>query len=329
MMTTKTFRAAGLALGLFASVPGLAAEKAPQPNLPQETKGDPAPDTKAADDLLLRGRYEDAIRQAKLALGRDERYVPAMIVMAKAYYHLRKFELTGSIIEIAKSIDSGAKKGENDAECYNLLGFLALNRDDRIGATAGFKKATEADDKFGPGWLNLTAQYLYAKNYDGAVEAGERSVKLMKKSARAHLNLGSAYRGKLRYPDAEKEYKTALELDANLADAWFDLGILYLDAKEMPGPKGPIDLTEKLNTAISHFNRYKQLGGYKIAKDDPVDTYINDCKTQIDREAKRIERLKRQQERTKPKDGAAPAAPAPAAAAPAPVAPAPAAPEKK
>ena len=48
-------------------------------------------------------------------------------------------------------------------------------------------------------------------------------------------------------------------------------------------------------------------------KDDPVDTYINDCKTQIDREAKRIERMKRQQERTKPKDGG-PTTPAPAAA---------------
>ena len=319
-MTTKTLRATSLALGLLSSqmagAPAVAAEKAPVPNLPQETKGDPAPDTKAAQDLLARERYEDAIRQAKLALGRDERHVPAMLVMAKSYYHLKKFELAGSIIEIAKSIDSGGRKGENDAECYNLLGFLALNRDDRIGATAGFKKATESDDKFGPAFTNLTAQYLYAKNYDGAVESGEHAVKLMKTSARAHLNLGSAYRGKMRYADAEKEYKTALQLDANLADAWFDLGILYLDAKEMPGPKGPIDLTEKLGTAISHFNRYKQLAGYKVAKDDPVDTYINDCKTQIDREAKRIERLKRQQERNKPKDGATPPAAAPARAAP-------------
>ena len=52
--------------------------------LPEEKKGDPAPDTKVADGLLKRGRYEDAIRQAKLALGRVERYVPAMIVMAKS-----------------------------------------------------------------------------------------------------------------------------------------------------------------------------------------------------------------------------------------------------
>jgi tetratricopeptide (TPR) repeat protein len=272
--------------------------------LPEEKKGDPAPDTKSAAQLLSRGRYEDAIRQAKLALGRDERYVPAMVVMAKAYYYLKKYELAGSILDIAKSIDGA---GNNGAECYNLLGFLALTKDDKISATAAFKKATEADGNFGPGWLNLTAQYLNAKNYDAAIDSGERAAKILGSSWRAHMNLGSAYRGKLRYPDAEKEYKLAASLAPSEADPWFDLGILYLDAKEMP----PNDLVGKLNTAISHFNKYKQLAGYKLTKDDPVDTYLTDARTQIDREIKRQERMKKQQQREKPKD----AAPAPPPAA--------------
>ena len=287
-----------IALMLCAVAPAYAAQPS-KSALPEEKKGDPAPDTKIASDMLGRGRYEDSIRQAKLALGRDERYVPAMVVMAKAYYHLKKFELAASIIDIAKSIDP------NNAECNNLLGFLALENNDRISATAAFKKATESDDKFGPGWLNLCAQYLASKNYDGAVEAGESATKIMPGSARAHLNLGSAYRGKTRYTDAERELKQAAALDGSLADAWFNLGILYLDAKEMPNPGGQPDLIVKLNTAISHFNRYKQLGGYKITKDDPVDTYLNDAKTQIDREQKRLERMKKQQERNKPKDRAA------------------------
>ncbi len=264
--------------------------------MPDEKKGDPAPDTKTATDLLKRGRYEDAIRQAKLALGRDERYVPAMIVMAKSYYYLHKYELAGSIVDIAKSIDPN--NGPANAECFNLQGFLALVKDDRISATAAFKKATEFDSCYGPGWLNLTAHYLNAKNYDGAVDSGERAAKIMANSPRAHLDLGSAYRGKLRYADAQKEYELAARLDPSYADAYFNLGILYLDAKDMPGPAGtPLDLISKLNTAINHFNKYKQLAGYKITKDDPVDTYLNDCRTQIDREQKRIERMKRQQDR--------------------------------
>ncbi len=79
-----------LSLGLGSDLPSLTALAFAAEKLPEEKKGDPAPDTKVAKDLLGRGRYEDAIRQAKLALGRDERYVPAMVVMAKAYFYLKQ-----------------------------------------------------------------------------------------------------------------------------------------------------------------------------------------------------------------------------------------------
>src|SRR5438876_11501182 len=94
-------RALVVAWCIAAAAPSLAATT----QLPAETKGDPKPDTLAAENFLKRQRYEDAIRQAKLALGRDERYVPAMVVLAKAYYYQRKYELATSIIDIAKSID--------------------------------------------------------------------------------------------------------------------------------------------------------------------------------------------------------------------------------
>jgi tetratricopeptide (TPR) repeat protein len=264
--------------------------------LPAETKGgDPAPDTNTAANYLRAGRYEEAIRSAKSALQRDERYVPAMIVMAKAYYYQRKYELATSIIDIAKSVDP------NNADGYNLLGFIALNRDpenpDRISATAAFKKATELNGSYAAAWNNLAAQYLFSKNYDGAIGAAEQATKLAGNFPKAWLNLGSAYRGKQRYQEADQAYKRALQLDANYVDAYFDLGILYLDAKEFPG----MDLVSKLNTSINYLNRYKQLAGYRLTKDDPADTYIAEAKTNIDREQKRIQRQQKQQQRGTPK----------------------------
>ena len=272
--------------------------RAAQTQLPAETKGDPKPDTDAAQSFLKRARYEDAIRQAKLALGRDERYVPAMVVLAKAYYYQKKYELATSIIDIAKSIDA------NNAECYNLLGFIALTRDDRISATAAFKKATELDPQYGNAWDNLAAQYLYGKNYDGALEAAQKATQLMPSFQKAWLNLGSAHRGKQQYVEAESAYKRASQLDPNYADAFFNLGILYLDAKQMPNT----DTITKFNTAINYLNRYKQLAGYRLTKDDPADTYIAEARTDIDREQKRLQRLQKQQQRGQPKAPYAPAA---------------------
>jgi tetratricopeptide (TPR) repeat protein len=259
--------------------------------LPAEQKGDPKPDTSVAERYLKGGRYEDAIRQAKIALGRDERYVPAMVVLAKAYYYQRKYELATSIVDMAKSIDG------NNAECYNLLGFIALSREDRISATAAFRKATELDGRYGNAWDNLAAQYLYAKNYDGALEAAQKATQLLPTFAKAWLNLGSAYRGKQQYAQAENAYKRAIQLDANYADANFDLGILYLDAKQMPGT----DTITKFNTAINYLNRYKQLAGYRLTKDDPADTYIAEARQGIEREQHRLQRMQRMQQRNQPK----------------------------
>jgi tetratricopeptide (TPR) repeat protein len=273
---------------LSAPLSGLAQ---PTTVLPSETKGDPEPDTRAAADLVRRARYEDAIRQAKLALGRDERYVPAMIVLAKAYYYQKKYELSTSIIDIAKSLDP------NNAECYNLLGFIALTRGDHTSATAAFKKATDLDRSYAAAWNNLATQYLFAKNYDAAIEAAERASEVDSKSPRAFLNLGSSYRGKLRYTDADRAYKQALQLDPNYAEAYFNLGILYLDAKEIPG----LDLETKFNASINYLNRYKQLAGYRLSKDDPADLYIAEARSQIDHERKRQERLKKQPPREQPK----------------------------
>jgi hypothetical protein len=56
-------------------------------------------------------------------------------------------------------------------------------------------------------------------------------------------------------------------------------------------------------------NKYKQLAGYRLTKDDPADTYIAEARTGIDREQKRIQRLQKQQQRGEPKP--APAAPGP------------------
>src|SRR5205807_10287623 len=139
-------------------------------------------------------------------------------------------------------------------------------------------------------WNNLAAQYLLSKNYDGALQASEKASSLAPNFAKAQLNLGSAHRGKMQYTEAEAAYKKALQLDPSYADAYFNLGILYLDAKEMPN----MDMVAKLNQSINFLNRYQQMAASRLSKDDPAVNYIAEARAGIDKETKRLERLKRQ-----------------------------------
>ena len=82
---------------------------------------------RSALQSVHRGQHEAAIRQCKQALRRDEKYTPAMEVMARAYYHLGKTEFAAAICDIALGIDP------RSAKCHNLKGFVALKEQDRHG----------------------------------------------------------------------------------------------------------------------------------------------------------------------------------------------------
>jgi tetratricopeptide (TPR) repeat protein len=277
----------------------------------------PTEETQKARDLYKVGRYGDAVLAAKAALNKNERYTPAMLVMAKSYYKLHKYEWMKKLWEMMQA--NGASNAEK-AEIYQLLAFLEVDQKNVPGAIILFKQAAEAKPDDAILWNNLGAQYLAAKNYADATPVLERSAQLQPGFAKSHLNLGDAYRGLKQHERAQEEYQKALQLFPNYADAVFNLGILYLDADKMPN----MDLFAKENAAIQYFQRYKQMMGGTLPPSDPADSYILEAQDKIKKEEKRLDRLKKQQEREsaraakKAADDAKKAAAAAAAGQPAP-----------
>jgi tetratricopeptide (TPR) repeat protein len=250
----------------------------------------PTAETQEADQLFKSGRYPEAVSAAKAALTKNERYTPAMLVMAKSFYKLHKFEWMKKLWEMMQA--NGASNPEK-AEVYQLLAFLEVDQKNVPGAIVLFKQATEAKPDDATLWSNLGAQYLTAKNYGEATPVLEKAVSLQPGFAKAHLNLGDAYRGNKDYEKAQAEYQRALQLFPNYADAVFNLGILYLDADKIPN----MDLFAKENTAIQYLQKYKQMMGGTLAASDPADGYIAEAQDKIKKEEKRLDRLKKQQER--------------------------------
>jgi len=241
----------------------------------------PAPESevRAARASVRGGQYERAIRQAKQALRKSEKYTPAMVVMARAYYHLGKHEFTESICEMALKLKSSI------GECYALLGHISLKQDNRDLALKNFEKATQVEPGYAPGWLNYGALLLGVKNYGAAVNALSRAVEMLESRPEAHLNLGSAYRGNGQLVEARRELLTALKLRPGYPAAYFNLGILYLDATKVFDGKQRL---QQLEEAMSYFNRYKATG--RSSKDDPINEYVEQAQKLHKKEKRRIER---------------------------------------
>ena len=250
----------------------------------------PTAETEQAEQLFKSGRYADAVTQAKVALTKNARYTPAMLIMAKSFYKLHKYEWMKKLWEMMQA--NGASNPEK-AEIYQLLAFLEVDQKNVPGAIVLFKQATEAKPDAAILWSNLGAQYLAAKNYGEATPVLEKATSLQPGFAKAHLNLGDAYRGNKDYEKALAEYQHALQLFPNYADAVFNLGILYLDADKIPN----MDLFARENTAIQYLQKYKQMMGGTLAASDPADGYITEAQDKIKKEEKRLDRLKKQQER--------------------------------
>jgi Flp pilus assembly protein TadD len=251
----------------------------------------PVQETAEAQKRYTAGDYNGAVTQAKVALTKNDKYTPAMLVMAKAYYKLRKHEWVRHLWKMMQA--NNATQAEQ-AEMYHLLAWMEIEKKNVPGAIDMLKKAADARPENPVLWNNLGAQYLEAKNYRDAAPALEKAVELNPSFAKAFLNLGSAYRGLREYDRAAGSYQKALQLFPNYADAVFHLGILYLDADKVPN----MDTIAKLNTALGHFQRYKQMMGNLLARGgDPVDTYVAEAHEKIGKEQKRIERAKAQAER--------------------------------
>ncbi|MCA9668445.1 MAG: tetratricopeptide repeat protein [Myxococcales bacterium] len=259
----------------------------------------PVAQVRAAESRLQAGRYQDAIFEAKRALQRSEKYIPAMVVMAKAYYRLGKLGFAEAVcnraLDIKKSIGA----------CYEIYGHLKLKENDQQKALANFKKATEVDPAYASAWLNYGALELRVKNYDAAIRALEQATSKLPSQAEAHLNLGAAYRGSASKQGAGDAAKTlakarrallkALSLRSNYASALFNLGILYLDANANFDGKTRV---AQLDQAINYFKQYKTAG--RLQPNDPVDDYIKNA----ERAKRRAERAARRATRRKDRDAA-------------------------
>jgi tetratricopeptide (TPR) repeat protein len=217
-----------------------------------------------------------AIQEAKAALAVDETSIDAMVLLAHANYVKGYFDQVEDVL--TKALERGGSKNK---KLHFLMGLIHEKANRPEKALDSYSKAVALDPNYKSALMNLGVHLLKSKKWQEAVSTYERLTgELDLKTAAAFTNLGSAYRGlsaEFTTSDrkkrdelllkAESTYNRAKSVNKNYANAYYNLGLLYLDADPFPQGKDDMDLIKRLQRAKSFFDEYRSMPGadHKLA----------------------------------------------------------------
>lgn len=231
--------------------------------------------------LVAAGRYPDAITAARGALRRDERFVPAMIVLVKAAHGMGRTELADSILEQAMAIDA------NNAELHYLNGVRLEGLSQLAQALTEYRRAVELRPDYVDARTRLGLQLLAGANYTDAVQQFEAVAHLVPDRFEVHLNLGDAYRATKQYDLAKREFDRVLEMRPSYAQVHYDLALMYMSqAADLTG-QAQVDMERQAQT---EFSAYRSGMGASLPRDDQSQTYLDELGRSIERHQKAIDR---------------------------------------
>lgn len=226
------------------------------------------------DAYLAAGKIPGAMKAARDVLTWAETSVGALKILARAY-------LASQRPAAAKAVLKRAVELGKDAEARFLLASLSLAKGDYLKARGLLEEATAQRPGFVEALNDLGLVYLKARSWDAAAEALAKATAVAPAFAAAWLNLGAAQRGGGHFVEAETSWKHVLELDAKMVDAWYNLGILYLE-NPLPGHEREAQLGE----AVQAFSAFKK-GAPPGTKMADVDKYLGEARLLIKQEQQR------------------------------------------
>ncbi|HLU66740.1 MAG TPA: tetratricopeptide repeat protein [Kofleriaceae bacterium] len=299
----------GGADGTGGGAPGEPDIKPPGLDLPPAEKARRvAEHVKKGLDALEKSNNPDlAVTEAKAALAVDETAVDAMVLLAHAYYVKGFHDLVEDVL--GKAVQRGGAKNK---KLHFLMGLVHDKSKRPDQAMDAYAKAVALDSNYRPALMNLGVHLLQNKRFQEAVNLYERLTgQLGYRTAASMSNLGSAYRGwsaefttsnvqrrNQLLLKAEAAYKKSIDIDKNYANAYYNLGLLYLDADPFPKGSDDMDLLERLQKAKGFFNDYRRMPGanQKLADEQVavtqklIDKEERARKKAAEREARRKER---------------------------------------
>jgi len=187
-----------------------------------------------AGELLIHRTLDPAVEVFREATQRYPQSARLMVGLGTAYY------VRGNYDDAVKSLLRAADLNPSEPSCYFFLSKAYDSSPSQADEVIErFRRFAELQPK------NARALYYYAMSLwkgrraqDPGLDLHQieslltQSLELDPKLAEAHLQLGNLYSDQNKYAEGIPEYKRALELNSDLADAYYRLGQAYVRTGE-------------------------------------------------------------------------------------------------
>ena len=210
--------------------------------------------------LIKQGKTQQATKVAKQIISKDSKNFIAHYYLGKAYIKENKLEL--AIIEY-KIVNENALFGKeiNEIEFRQEYASLLLKYNQTHEALKHYLLLTKLQPNNAENYFNCGQIYEQQNRYDIALGFMQKTAFLDKKHAKAHAEIGlMMYRTK-QYSEAKKEIDISLRLNPENYSAYYYLGKILKDAKDLQGAikafeKAQRDPEVKQKSIIEHGSCY-------------------------------------------------------------------------
>nr|MDO8110659.1 tetratricopeptide repeat protein [Candidatus Sigynarchaeota archaeon] len=174
------------------------------------------------------------------------------------------------------------KLTEDNPDDYNAWlyrGIVLTEMGEYQDALDAFKRCMKIDDKAPHAYSNAGIAYQKLNDLPEAVRHFYKATKLDPSDINARLNLGMAYmKTRNKTLEAINELKYVIEHDDAIADAWYNLGLLFLDLQKKPfamyccEKAKALGLTEPKNNSLIRDMKFDGIKAKNPFDDDVKDT---------------------------------------------------------
>jgi tetratricopeptide (TPR) repeat protein len=210
-----------------------------------------------AEVMSVRGDSASAQRLAQSALKKDPDYRPAMVTLARDHYRARRLDL--ALYTLTAILDGYGQENpprdKNNADARLLRALIYKEQGKRKAAMEELTQVLTLRPDMVDARLHLAAYMLEAGNATEARPILEKALEYDQSNVLVHLNLGDAYRLLGKPQDALDHLNWVTRKDDSLAQAQYNIGLVYLFSTDVPGTNEE----QAVDHAVAAFEHFKKL----------------------------------------------------------------------